>query len=395
MGKNLLIYRWGSLNEALLCRAVKNLNREYIEYAREMKNYHADASFAEEFIKVIHANEIQAVISYDYFPLISMICEINKIPYISWIYDCPQYTLQSRTLRNSCNYIFCFDRIYAERLKTMGAVNCYHYPLSGIKEFSEIIRKSEGQQSAEAEQYKCDISFVGNLYNEKKNRLRNADLTPYIKGYTEGLIESQLLVYGYNFLKNSLTADAVEEIVKACDLALGNEYIQDKSQLAADAVGMEISARERELVLQKISALYPVNLYTSSKLPATLKNENVRVMGYADYETEVPLIYHNSRINLNVTSKTIESGIPQRVFDILSCGGLCLTNYQPEIAEYFTDGEELVMYTSMEDLLRKADYYLRHEEERRQIARNGCRKVLNDFELESSITGILEIVEEE
>ncbi|GFI46214.1 hypothetical protein IMSAGC019_01527 [Lachnospiraceae bacterium] len=28
-------------------------------------------------------------------PLISMICEINKIPYLSWIYDCPQSVRRS------------------------------------------------------------------------------------------------------------------------------------------------------------------------------------------------------------------------------------------------------------------------------------------------------------
>ena len=57
-----------------------------------------------------------------------------------------------------------------------------------------------------------------------------------------------------------------------------------------------------------------------------------------------------------------------RVFDILSCKGFCLTNYQPEIAELFVDGKDLVMYTSMEDLMGKVIYYLNHEEERREIA---------------------------
>lgn len=393
MEKKLLIYRWGSLSEPLLCNAIRNMNREYIEFARKMKNYHADASFAEEFMRVIHGYEVQAVVSYDYFPLVSMICEINRIPYLSWIYDCPQYTLQSKTIANHYNYIFCFDKIYAERLKTMGAVHCYHYPMAGIREFSEQIRKQEEKLSPGNAKYICDLSFVGSLYNEKKNRLRKADLSSYSAGYIEGLIQSQLLIYGYNFLKDSLTETVVGEIVKKCNLVLGKEYIQDNWQMVADAIGMEVSARERELVLQKISDMYPVNLYTSSKLPLVLQNENIREMGYADYRTEVPLIFRNSKINLNITSKTIESGIPQRVFDILSCGGFCLTNYQPEIAECFADGQDLVMYTDMGEMLDKVEYYLTHEEERKQIARNGYQKVLRDFELEKRIAGILEIIE--
>ncbi len=389
MKKKLLIYRWGSLSEPSFCNAIKNLNIDYMEFARKMTNYHADASFAGEFIEIIHGNDVAAVFSYDYFPLISMICEINKIPYISWIYDCPQYTLQSKTLTNPCNYIFCFDRIYARRLASMGAVNCYHYPLAGIKDFIKQIADAEQRTSGQAAGYTCDISFIGNLYNEKNNRLRNAQLTAYASGYVEGLIQSQLLVYGYNFLEDSLTKTVVEEIVEKCALVLGKECIRDDRRMAADAVGMEISAREREMVLQKISSLHSVNLYTSSKLPDTLCNGNIKKMGHADYETEVPLIYHSSRINLNITSKTIESGIPQRVFDILSCGGFCLTNYQPEIAEYFTDEEELVMYTGMEDLLCKVDYYLQHEEERAQIALNGYKKVMEEFELEKRVDGML------
>lgn len=389
MKKKLLVYRWGSLDEPILCETFKNLNIEYEEFAMEMKNYHADALFAGKLIETIHSKGIQAVISYDYFPMISMICEMNGIPYISWIYDCPQYTLLSKTLGNSCNYIFCFDRIYTERLKAMGAVNCYHYPLAGVQSFSDYIQEEE--QSCRHRRYQCDISFIGNLYNEDKNRLQKAELSSYTAGYIEGLVQSQLQVYGYNFLKDALNDTVIKEIVQKCNLILGKEYVQDERQMAADAVGMEVSARERERVLEKLSSSYAVTLYTSSKLPESLAGRNLAVEGYADYQTEVPLIYYSSKINLNITSKTIESGIPQRVFDILSCGGFCLTNYQPEIAEYFKDGEELVIYTGMEDMMDKTEYYLKHGEERKQIATKGYLAVKERFSMERCVEEMLEM----
>lgn len=390
MKKKLLVYKWGSLSEPLLCRAMKDLGWDCVEYARQMTNYHADALFAREFMECIHTNGIQMVFSYDYFPLISMICEINKIPYVAWIYDCPLYTLQSKTLTGKYNYIFCFDRVYAERLKAIGAVHCYHYPLAGTR---ELFEKTNKKKAAETLKYQCDISFVGNLYNEKKNRLRQAELSDYTKGFAQGLMQAQLLVYGYNFLRESLPESVCREILQKCKISLGDEYIQDEFQMAADAVGMEVTGRERELVLLSASNRYLVRLYTSSEMPDELRIPNIKNMGAADYETEVPFIYQNSRINLNVTSKTIESGIPQRVFDILSCGGFCMTNYQPEIAEYFADGQELVMYSDMKDLSNKVEYYLTHEDERKQIAQNGCRKVLREFELGKRIAVMLEIVE--
>ena len=385
--KKLLIYRWGSLNEPMLCEAVRQLQKEYVAFSGEMNNYHGDAAFAGRFMETLHGNEVGAVISYDYFPLISMICEINHIPYLSWIYDCPQYTLLSKTLANSCNYIFCFDRVYAQRLVQMGAVHCFHYPLAAWEGFFNPGK--EGETFPGNEKYQCDISFVGNLYNEKKNRLRRAELTPYIKGYVEGLARSQMLVYGYNFLRDSLTEGAVNEIVEKCGLSLGNEYRQDQWQMAADAIGMEVSAMEREQALCRIGDEYPIMLYTSSGLPPSFNGRKIQKMGYADYQKEVPFIFHNSRINLNITSKTIESGIPQRAFDILSCGGFCLTNYQPEIAEYFADGEELAMYTDMDDLFYKVGYYLQHEEERAQIALNGYQKAVEEFGLKKRVEGML------
>jgi spore maturation protein CgeB len=85
----------------------------------------------------------------------------------------------------------------------------------------------------------------------------------------------------------------------------------------------------------------------------------------------MPLVFHYSKINLNMTAKSIRTGLPLRIFDILSCGGFCLTNYQTELTDYFTPGVDLDYYTSEDDLLSKVDYYLSHEKERKEIASNG------------------------
>ena len=46
-----------------------------------------------------------------------------------------------------------------------------------------------------------------------------------------------------------------------------------------------------------------------------------------------------------------------------------------EIPEYFIPGEDIVLYDSIPDLLMKIEYYLEHEDERVQIAKNGYEKV--------------------
>lgn len=384
--KKLLFYRYGAVTEQQTEQSLDEMRIPWVGFEREMKDYHADSAFAQAFLALLHSDEFGAVFSYDYFPLLSILCEVNRIPYISWIYDCPLMTLQSETIKNESNHIFCFDRVYAERLVRMGARHCCHFPLAVRTD-----RAAAAKEGAQTD-YACNISFLGNLYNEEKNRLRGVELSPYTKGYVEGLLNVHRDLYGCNLIRDALDAEVISEIAQKCHLQLGDLYITDQAQMVSDAVNMELSARDREAALLTLLSQHSADLYCASRLPETLAgHERLRARGYADYRTQMPLIFRHSKINLNITSRTIESGIPLRVLDILSCQGFCITNYQPEIAEAFEDGKELVMYTGLEDLREKASYYLAHDEEREQIARAGYEKVCRRFEMKDRLCEIFRL----
>lgn len=391
----LLVYCWNVTNEKGFLQTLDEMKIPYIKYGRTIEDYHADGVVAREVIDLIIKEKVEAVFSFDYFPLFSMLCEIRKIPYISWVQDCPLYTLYSATITNSVNYIFCFDKLYAERVRASGAKNCIHFPLGGRAGLKEKVEKSLAGYPELRDEYSCDISFLGNLYNDKKNRLQNVELSSYSAGYVEGLVRAQAEITGYNLIKDVLDDRVVGEIVQKCKLSLGELYLQNNLEMAADAVNMVVTAREREQMLELLSDNHVVHFYTASEIPLGLQKENIVQKGYADYDMQMPYIFHKSRINLNHTSRTIESGIPLRVLDVLSCGGFCLTNYQPEIAEYFEEGRELVIYYNLEDMLQKADYYLTHEEERTLIARQGYEKLKKEFSLEQRIIQMLKSVFEE
>lgn len=46
-----------------------------------------------------------------------------------------------------------------------------------------------------------------------------------------------------------------------------------------------------------------------------------------------------------------------------------------ELTDYFTIGVDLEAYSSMDELVDKCAYYLAHDEERKQIAKNGYDKL--------------------
>lgn len=78
----------------------------------------------------------------------------------------------------------------------------------------------------------------------------------------------------------------------------------------------------------------------------------------------------------------------------MACGGFLLTNYQDEIAEYFVNGEELVIYSDLDDMCEKIKYYLEHDEERERIAKAGQAKVRELFSYDNRISDIAMILRE-
>jgi spore maturation protein CgeB len=61
-----------------------------------------------------------------------------------------------------------------------------------------------------------------------------------------------------------------------------------------------------------------------------------------------------------------------REFEAPMSGALYLTEDQPELAEYFEPGKEVLTYVDRQDLLDKVRYYLGHQEEAERIRRAGC-----------------------
>ena len=72
---------------------------------------------------------------------------------------------------------------------------------------------------------------------------------------------------------------------------------------------------------------HPVRLYTADKISGM---DKVEVCGPVDYVKEMPYVFKNTKINLNMTLRSIWTGIPLRAIDVMGCGGFLLTNYQAD-----------------------------------------------------------------
>lgn len=91
---------------------------------------------------------------------------------------------------------------------------------------------------------------------------------------------------------------------------------------------------------------------------------------------EMQYLYSNHSLSLNITElrntyvlkKPIHK-LHLRTFEIPMCGGIEIASYTNELATYFEDGKEIILYKSEEELLSKSRFYLDYRNE------NICLKI--------------------
>jgi len=158
--------------------------------------------------------------------------------------------------------------------------------------------------------------------------------------------------------------------------------------LIDNLIDRQVTAIERHRLIEGLSNRADFNLYTTSD---TTQYPKVNNCGKVDYYTEMPKVFRYSDININITLRSIRSGIPLRVLDVIASGGFLVTNLQPELELFFKDGESIITFQNFEEMNDKIDYYLLHEEERRKIIENGYRIVEKQFDFAVRLPQIFEM----
>lgn len=312
----------------------------------------------------------EAVFSINYFPVISKVCQKEGIRYISWNYDCPHRLLYSPTIRNACNSVYVFDKKTCLEFHDEGIANMYYMPLAVATDRLDAI----GDRGLASLPFLYDISFVGSLYLEKVEDtfgMIEGLLPDYAKGYLKALCAVQLKVQGCDLIEPML-GPVLEDMHRVYPVSSAPFFTESREHIFGDIIKHRLTAIERIDLLETIAREYKVDLFTHI---IDFPIEKVCDHGTVDYYTEMPMVFKQSKINLNITLRNIKSGIPLRAFDIMGSGGFLLTNFQADFLEHFLPGEDFVYYEDREDLLQKIDYYLIHEEEREEIAKNGHDKV--------------------
>ena len=366
---------------------LEQAGHEFVPFFHEKYQERSCPEFDEAFLSFIGDTHYDFCFSYNFYPIISNNCQKLGLKYISVVYDNPFVLLYSYALINPVNYVFLFDKQEYQKLKNGGINTVYYTTLPVNSTLIDFFMK----KPFDREKLSADVSFVGSLYNEQHNLFdKLSDVTPYTKGYLDAIMESQLKIQGYNFIEELLTPNILADLQRVSPYRQSASGAETSGYIYSNYyIARKLTSIERQRLLAAVAEYAPLKVYThdSNAIIPNAKN-----MGKVDYYSEMPYVFANSKINLNITLRSIQSGIPLRAMDIMGNGGFLLTNFQADFLDYFIPDEDFVYYESEDDLIEKVQYYLSHEKDRREIAHNGHEKVKTNHSFEKFFEYIFSIV---
>lgn len=343
-----------------------------------------DPVFTQKLFQTLCTNSYDFVFSINYFPVIAQGCYDANTLYVSWTCDNPLLAMYHSTVFYPTNVIFTFDYSNYLEFRQLGVSQIYHLPL-GVNP-----KRLQKQISSHKNSY--DISFVGSLYEKNSYDTIVHQLPSYLCGYLEGAMNAQILVSGGNILETLLTDDiclSLEEFVTYRKSA--DSFATLRTLFSTTVLGFKTANLERVQTLNYLALQgnWQVHLFTDSP---TEDVPFLKTHPSVDYFQEMPQVFSDSAINLNMTIPNIKTGIPLRVWDILGCGGFLLSNYQVEFDHYFQGGHHMDVFEEKEELVDKVQFYGTHETLRQKIAKNGYDLVCREHTYALRIEKLLETV---
>lgn len=370
--RKVLYMQWDCFGEEYICdsfrRAGFDVEMYSLPYGKISMRH--DASF-EEALEEHLGGGYEFVFSFNYFPAVALACHRTGSRYVSWTYDSPFMYLYSKTIALETNLAFVFDQATVEALRAKGVETVFYLPMAAPTAFYDSFYSS----GAVRRQFQSEVSFVGSLYTEERQDLMRhlSGVSPATEQFLDTLIELQLQSYAVPVLERFLNPGIVAELQRVYPVVIEEDEMQSLEWMYANYfLARQVTARERTRLLDTIGSRFQLKLYTPDPTPQFPHIDN---RGPVDYCNTMPYVFKNTKINLNISLKSIDTGIPLRAFDIMGCGGFLISDFQADFKGLFTPDEDYVFYTTPEDLYEKIAYYLEHEQERERIARNGYEKV--------------------
>jgi spore maturation protein CgeB len=193
--------------------------------------------------------------------------------------------------------------------------------------------------------------------------------------------------YDIHFTSNNYNIPELYEsgAKKVCFLELGYDHkLYRPVKLASDDYKADLffighwEPTTEDHIVALVKAGLPVSVRGAGWHKA--KNKKVIKSIYRSgpvWEEEYVKALCSGKIGLGIVSKWNRNMTAGRIFEMPACGVFLLAVRNPVIQALYQEGVEAEYFSSAEELVQKARYYLEHDEERRKIALAGHRRCIN------------------
>lgn len=139
-----------------------------------------------------------------------------------------------------------------------------------------------------------------------------------------------------------------------------------------------------------------VDVFNQSKININLSNNESWDLRYIlspmkGFKNNLNVIRNTVRNIINNDAKNREM-VKARHFEINACGGFQLSYYTQGLEKHYEIGNEIAIYESIDDLIDKIRYYLRHEDERKIIAQNGYARTIQDHTMDKRLSDLFDLI---
>lgn len=359
---------------------------EVVLYEKSMEYVEEHEEEYESFGLFLQSQKPDVVISTIFFQIVAAYTHELGIKYAVYGMDSPHYAAWVPEYPRLDNvYLFHFDSREVERFRKCGYTNVTYLPLAAGVTWADTIHTS----GTDRKKFGSAVSFVGGLYGDNPFDTCAGRLPQPVQEHIWNQLENSAFLWDG---KERLQEGVSEELLRICqtvtpELCNPGFTMEDDYYFRQWTLARKLSNIERTLLFEQLAGQYDFRLYTREK---EVVPESIHRYPPVNAMTEQLKVFQSSGVNLNVTLRSIESGVPLRVFDILSVGGFVLTDYRKDAEELFREDEEIVMFRTPEEMMDKLAFYTTHETERKRIARNGHRRARAEYSYERMLEEILQ-----
>ena len=309
-----------------------------------------------EITSEINKNRPDFILLLDAIGFMPHIYEKEKIPYISWFFDNPFNWLKKHHV-SDYYHIFSWDKTYVPNLKEIGFTNVYYLPLAANTDVFYPRDKNA----------LCDVSFIGSSLYQPKPIVFDDKAKQYFIDMLLNLICEKPSVPVWDLI-------AIINKQRGISFKIDDPEKKYEFELFIQTISRSVY---RTKIIEKMLPFNPW-LFGDAGWSNLVKPGNGVYKGKINNRIDLPSVYTNSGININITVPQLRNSLSHRAFEIPACKGFLLSDYRPEAENFFELNKEIVCFSNYNDLNDKVSYFQKYPKERAEIAENGLKRVIEE-----------------